>query len=339
MLNSAQIETIKNGLSLAGYVREELKKRSVSPDSIDKDVVSAIISSSTEAKDKLPQDPTTQGSLYKVIAAQIKISNEITGKDSISKDDLIKLLGDSCVAEAIQETGLIDKEVSEILGNSFDMLIGLSESLTSTNLMAQMFTGPILTKLHALGITDNELNELSKIKKIPLSLLPKLPKIIKDSELATLIEGQGINLSLLELLPLLLNNDLNAKASPPPLKGPTKPERNGSSSPAALLPASPEELASALGGVLEGAGFKKDEEKKPATPQKPEKKEEKIGWGNGYGKWIIGACSAGLAGIGFFVEDNIMKTVLLGLGALGLGGTIASNIEGVGTILGAPTKS
>ncbi len=341
MLDSTKIQTLKNGLSLAVFVRDELRRRSetgLPAENIDKNLISEIISGNPEARAKLPSDPEAQESVCKVIAAQIRIADEINEKESITKDELMNLLNEPCVSEAIQETGMTSKDVREILGNTFDMLIGLSTQLTASDPISQMFAGSILVKLRTFGISDKELNELSKNKKISLSLLPKLSQAAKDSGLAPLIEGRGINLSLLELLPLLLDPSTSSvvSSSSVPEKPATSPLTSSSPAP------QPEEIVgAAIGGVLEGLGFKKEGEEKKTTTQEQkdkDKKEEKVGWGNGYGKWILGGCSALLGSIGFFVEDNVIKTVLIGFGALGVGGAIASNVESVQTMFGAPPK-
>ena len=136
-------------------------------------------------------------------------------------------------------------------------------------------------------ITENEVKCLAG-SKVPLSLLPKLSEAVETQNPLVIgfLEEQGINLEFFKLLPLLLTIDLDAKAPPATSKAAPKPAKKDSPSSSASLPANPEELASALGGVLEGAGFKKDEEKKPTAPQKLEG--DKKGWLRWWGTYAIG---------------------------------------------------
>ena len=278
MLNSAQIETIKNGLSLAGYVREELKKRSVSPDSIDKDVVSAIISSSTEAKDKLPQDPTTQESLYKVIAAQIKISNEISGKDSISKDDLIKLLGDPCVAEAIQETGLEVGKISKTLESTFDKLPTLANY--AENPLAAMFL--------PFDISNDEISKLNK-KEIPMLLLPKLLSASKNPIVNEFLNNMGVSVELFELLPLLLNGKADTEVAKP-----------ASSLPLQVTDSNPE-AQEAVKQIVDAVGKQLPKSTTDTTQPGNTK-----GWLSWWGTYAIGGGVLALVGVGGLVVWKTM---------------------------------
>jgi hypothetical protein len=58
------------------------------------------------------------------------------------------------------------------------------------------------------------------------------------------------------------------------------------------------------------------------------------GWGRGFGKWIVGGVSSVIAISGLFVENSFGKASLLGLGFLGLGGSIASAFKPVRVFLG-----
>lgn len=51
------------------------------------------------------------------------------------------------------------------------------------------------------------------------------------------------------------------------------------------------------------------------------------GWGEGFGKWVVTGVSAVLAISGYYLSENKLKTLFLGLGTLGLGGVLASASE------------
>ena len=59
-----------------------------------------------------------------------------------------------------------------------------------------------------------------------------------------------------------------------------------------------------------------------------------VGWGNGYGKWFIGIGAGLLGAIGLFVQNGFGKSLLFGIGALGLGGVIASASKKVRELFG-----
>lgn len=59
------------------------------------------------------------------------------------------------------------------------------------------------------------------------------------------------------------------------------------------------------------------------------------GWGNGWGKWIVGAIGGGISGLGLFFGNDKGKDLLSGIGGLLLGG-MASAFKEVRTASGAP---
>jgi|GEM_PF-5348682 len=61
------------------------------------------------------------------------------------------------------------------------------------------------------------------------------------------------------------------------------------------------------------------------------------GWGDGVGKWIVGAGSAVLSLLGYYISDEKLKTSLFGLGTFGLGGVLASSSSRVRSLFGVET--
>lgn len=72
------------------------------------------------------------------------------------------------------------------------------------------------------------------------------------------------------------------------------------------------------------------------TQPKPETNPK--GWGNGYGKWIVGLGSAVLALGGYVLNENKLKGFIVGLGTLGIGGVLASAFEPIRTLFGVIQK-
>lgn len=166
------------------------------------------------------------------------------------------------------------------------------------------------------GLTSDEVKEIANGKMKP-DTLKKLTVLLQNDEVIDFLEKAGVNPLLLKTIPLL----------------------NG-------LEAATGGVEDILGNVLQNNGvrdflgaFGITQEDNQAGKNKTAQGNNDKGWANGYGKWILGGSSVVLAGIGLFVEDNIIKTLLIGLGALGLGGTVASNLEGIQTMFGAPAKS
>jgi len=63
------------------------------------------------------------------------------------------------------------------------------------------------------------------------------------------------------------------------------------------------------------------------------------GWGDGLGKWVVGAGSAVLSLAGYYVSDEKLKTLTLGLGTFGMGGVLASTFSSVRKLFGFDEKS
>ena len=204
------LETLKSSIPFVFYVRAELKKRAAS-DGIsiltDVDLVKGIFENSPEEmSSKLPPDSQSQEALYKAVAAQIKITEKIKGKDSVSEDDLMQLLQESFIQEVIRESGVNNEEISKKISGFFKNLPNLSWCANHRKMAASDSLGKLaLSIIDTLEITDDELKILAT-KKIPLSLLPKLSKINGMAALTKQLKEKQIDLSLLELLPLLLSN-------------------------------------------------------------------------------------------------------------------------------------
>lgn len=84
-------------------------------------------------------------------------------------------------------------------------------------------------------------------------------------------------------------------------------------------------LASAFKPIRQILGF---DNKSPNLPV--------IFFDNNLRKWLITGISALLTGIGYYINENKLKTLVFGAGTLGLGGVLAANFNKVRDILGFP---
>ena len=202
---------LKESPFFALFVRRQLENNKAS--SVTEESVRDIIYKSPETTSKLPSDAKSQEALYKAVAAQIKITEKIKGKDSVSEDDLMQLLQEPFIQEVIRESGVNNEKVSEKISVFFKNLPNL---VNCRNPLLRIFAtasgqGEALQEglsiLEALSITNDELSALSN-KQIPLSLLPKLLTAVENKNKCIIdtLQKKGIDLDLLELLSLLLRN-------------------------------------------------------------------------------------------------------------------------------------
>ena len=163
------LETLKSSIPFVFYVRAELKKRAAS-DGIsiltDVDLVKGIFENSPEEmSSKLPPDSQSQEALYKAVAAQIKITEKIKGKDSVSEDDLMQLLQESFIQEVIRESGVNNEEISKKISGFFKNLPNLSWCANHRKMAASDSLGKLaLSIIDTLEITDDELKILATKK-------------------------------------------------------------------------------------------------------------------------------------------------------------------------------
>ena len=81
------------------------------------------------------------------------------------------------------------------------------------------------------------------------------------------------------------------------------------------------------------------------TTEKADKPEANLtqdnvtGWGNGYGKWVMGLGSAVLALTGYSMSESKMKSFILGIGSIGLGGFVASVFKPIRSLFGLPAST
>ena len=253
MLDHSKIlATLKSSIPFVLYVREKLKKRAADDGtsiSLDTNLVKEILTNSPEEmRSELPKDSQSQEALYKAVAVQIIIAEKMKEKDSISQDDLQQFLKEPFVQEVIKEIGVDEVKISNYIKSFFAKLPKFSACGLNFNmgllagLLGKKDEFNLATSIiQVLGITENELKLLAA-ETIPLSLLPKLSKINENETLVNLLKGKQIDLSLLELLPLLLNSKSAAERASSEPVGP-QPSNQGL-----------EALQNVLGKVLDKAG-------------------------------------------------------------------------------------
>ena len=241
------LETLKSSIPFVLYVSKKLKTQIACDDTsipANTDLVRDILTAGDqEIKSKLPSDAKSQEALYKAVAAQIKITEKIKGKEVLSEEDVKNILTtDPFIQEVIIECGVNNEEISEKINDFFKNLPRLSWCGNNRKKAVWNSKGILaLSIIDTLEITNDELKILAT-RKIPLSLLPKLSKINDNEALTKLLKEQQIDLSLLELLPLLLRNSSFA-AEPNPADSSEESPKLG------LFPEPPQLDAESLQGV------------------------------------------------------------------------------------------
>lgn len=232
---------------------------------------------------------------------------------------------DPRIAEYLKVVGLTSEDLQCAITNG-----------PSINLALKAFIGFVQTpigqkQLEEFGITAEELKAFHATGKPPATLLKKLVLLASAPKFAKYLKAVGINPAMVKLLPFIFGDKSNIG------------DLLGS-----ILTPSSEAKGSGLADFIEGAqealkdlGIKLPEEltAQQGSTNSSQGTTPSPGWANGYGKYIVGGLFGALGVVGLFVEDNIVKTFLVALGTLGIGGTIAANSQSVGKMLGAPTRT
>ncbi len=220
------------------------------------------------------------------------------------------LLESKTGTELIKELGLTPQDLYKITRGEIDLDLLKKGLPVLQSVLGLIADNPDMEKhIKKAGLTPKELKEISK-GKIPPEIGKKIFVLLQNEEVIKFLEQAGASPMLLKLLPLLIKDDSGSNV---------------------IEDVVGEVLEnSEVQGLLGAFGIELPKKVAPPPPSPSGK-----GWANGYGTWIVGGGSAVLGVIGFFVEDNVIKSVLIALGALGVGGSVIGSFEAPRKMLGS----